>query len=113
MRSVNTRYYYGSLLAALPFAGICIARLVEFLAARAPARARLRQGLAAGLLATLPALSLARWPRVLDEFVGWRGTALRRVLQAPAPFEPHALRRPRSTSCPWMRPGLVRAYDLH
>lgn len=110
---VNTRYYYGSLLAVLPFAGICVARGLEFLAAAAPTRARLRHALAAVLLLGLLAFSLAQWPRALEPFAQSRGTELRRVMFDPALAAPTEM-VPALDFMPVERAkALVRAYDLH
>jgi hypothetical protein len=74
--STSSRYEYSSLIANLPAAGFCLARLWEKLPVPAPAR-----GLAfSALLASIIVSMCYLWPIDLEPFSVWRGTDNRRIL---------------------------------
>ncbi len=107
--SLSSRYYYSSLLATLPFAGL----LANHLLAKMSAGIRPRQIAAGVLLAGLMIGCLCAWPAKLTEFVGWRGTAVRQLIQAPATSDP-AARVPALDIMHIERAkALARAYNLH
>ncbi|HUJ42424.1 MAG TPA: hypothetical protein VLW52_02340 [Opitutaceae bacterium] len=79
LAALSSRYYYSSLLATLPFGGLLLAWVME----RFVPRDRLRRRAAGVLLFCLALLCLRGWPASLVPFVAWRGTEMRRLMQAP------------------------------
>jgi hypothetical protein len=109
LAAFNPRYYYSSLLAFLPFAGLLLARVMErFMPAEKPRR------LAAGvLLAGLAWLCLRGWPGSLAPFVAWRGTEMRRLMQAPYTSAPDATVPALGFMHIERAKALQRAFNLH
>lgn len=108
LASLSSRYQYSSLLATLPFAALVVSLALE----RLPF-GRLRPWIAAALAALLVAGCLRSWPSELAGFTGWRGTEMRRLIQAPATSDP-AIRVPALEFMHIERAkALQRAYGLH
>lgn len=77
---ISSRYYYSSLIAVLPFAGVAADRLLQALTARFS----WRHWATAALLVVLTLACLRTWPPELAGFVGWRGTDARKQMAQPA-----------------------------
>jgi hypothetical protein len=109
LAALNSRYYYSSLLATLPFAGLLLARMMErFLPRETPRR------LAAGvLLFCLAWHCLCGWPASLVPFVAWRGTEMRRLMQAPYTSAPDATVPALEFMHIERAKALQRAFNLH
>ncbi len=80
MTCISSRYYYSSLIAVLPFAGLIANRLLEL----ATVRFAWRHWAAAALLVLLTWGCLRTWPAELAGYTGWRGTDARKQMAQPA-----------------------------
>jgi hypothetical protein len=108
LAALSSRYQYSSLLAVLPFVGVLIAAALEKI--RPP---RLRPWVTGTVTVLLTLYCLHGWPAVLDDFTGWRGTAVRALVAAPATQDP-AVRVPALEFMHVERAkALQRAYQLH
>lgn len=109
LAALSPRYYYSSLLATLPFAGLLLAWVMErFLPRGNPRR------LAAGvLLVGLAWHCLHGWPASLAPFVAWRGTEMRRLVQAPYTSAPGATVPALDFMHIERAKALQRAFNLH
>lgn len=108
LASLSSRYQYSSLLATLPFAVWLLALGLD----RMPF-ARLRPWIAGAFVVLLVARFLWIWPAELAGFTGWRGTEMRRLIEAPATNDP-AVRVPALEFMHIERAkALQRAYGLH
>jgi hypothetical protein len=109
LAAFSSRYYYSSLLAFLPFAGLLLARVMEkLLPVDQPRR------LAAGaLLVCLAWLCLRGWPASLGPFVALRGTEMRRLMQAPYTSAPGATVPALDFMHIERAKALQRAFNLH
>jgi len=108
LASLSSRYQYSSLLATLPFAAWVLTHALD----RLPF-VRLRPWIAMGLATLLVARCLWAWPAELAVFTAWRGTEMRRLIQAPATSDP-AVRVPALEFMHIERAkALQRAYGLH
>ena len=109
VEALSSRYYYSSLLAILPFAGLLLARVLE----RCLPRERPRRLAASLLLASLAWLCLRGWPAYLTEFVALRGTEMRRTMQAPYTTAPDATVPALGFMHIERAKALQRAFNLH
>jgi hypothetical protein len=100
VEALSSRYYYSSLLAILPFAGLLLARVLE----RCLPRERPRRLAASLLLASLA---------YLTEFVALRGTEMRRTMQAPYTTAPDATVPALGFMHIERAKALQRAFNLH
>jgi hypothetical protein len=107
--ALGSRYLYSSLIAALPFAGLLLARF----AARVVPHALPRRIAATALLALLSWHLLGGWPEALAPFVAWRGTEMRQLMQAPYTDDPKATVPALDFMHIERAKALQRAYDLH
>ncbi|MBI2497030.1 MAG: hypothetical protein HYV75_03600 [Opitutae bacterium] len=109
LSALSSRYNYSSLLATLP----CLGLLLSCLADRVVARLRFRPLAAGLLLAGLAWHCLQGWPAELAGFIGWRGTAMRQLIQAPATSDPGATLPALDFMHVERAKALARAYNLH
>ena len=109
MTVTNSRYYYSSLIATLPFAALLLGAAVD----RLVSRPRGRQFAAAVLLAALTWHCFRGWPRDLPGFVRERGTELRRTMAAPVAAGSKATVPALDFMHVERGKALIRAYDLH
>jgi hypothetical protein len=108
LAALSSRYQYSSLLALLPFVGVLIAATVE-----KSRPARLHPWATGTVTGLLTLFCLHGWPAALDSFTGWRGTAIRAMVAAPATQDP-AVRVPALEFMHVERAkALQRAYQLH
>jgi hypothetical protein len=109
LAALGSRYYYSSLLATLPFAGLLLAWALE----RCMPRDRPRRLAAGVLLLCLAGICLRGWPASLAPFVAWRGTEMRRLMQAPYTSAPDATVPALDFMHLERAKALQRAFNLH
>jgi hypothetical protein len=109
LAALSPRYCYSSLLASLPFAGLLLARVMDGLIPSEKPR-RLAAGV---LLVCLAWLCLRGWPASLAPFVAWRGTEMRRLMQAPYTSAPDATVPALDFMHIERAKALQRAFNLH